>query len=101
MSKDFIILYGSQTNQSEAIAEQICAKCVDMKLDPRLFRMDEIDKKVFALILYIIFVIKLIISVFYRKRKISSNCCEFYGRWRSSRKRTSIFSQIKQEKSRK
>ena len=46
MSKEFLILYGSQTNQSESIADQIYAKCIDMKLDPRVCRMDEVDKEV-------------------------------------------------------
>ncbi|KAE9548452.1 hypothetical protein FO519_008335 [Halicephalobus sp. NKZ332] len=47
MSKDFLILYGSETNQSESIADQIYAKCIDMKLDPRVCRMDEVDKEFF------------------------------------------------------
>uniref|UniRef100_A0A7E4W6X1 Methionine synthase reductase n=1 Tax=Panagrellus redivivus TaxID=6233 RepID=A0A7E4W6X1_PANRE len=47
LSKDFLILFGSQTGQAESIADQIYAKCIDMKLDPRLCRMDEVDKEFF------------------------------------------------------
>ena len=46
MSREFLILYGSQTNQSESIADQIYAQCIDMKLDPKVCRMDEVDKEV-------------------------------------------------------
>ena len=46
MDKDLLILYGSQTGQGEAIADQIYAKCIDMGLSPRLCEMKEVDKEV-------------------------------------------------------
>uniref|UniRef100_A0AC35G6J4 Flavodoxin-like domain-containing protein n=1 Tax=Panagrolaimus sp. PS1159 TaxID=55785 RepID=A0AC35G6J4_9BILA len=47
LNKDFLILYGSQTGQSESIADQIYSKCIDMGLDPKLCIMKDIDKEFF------------------------------------------------------
>lgn len=46
---DFLIIYGSQTGQSESIAKQLCERVeTELKLSPRLFCMDQTEKQVCA-----------------------------------------------------
>uniref|UniRef100_A0A914VIP3 Methionine synthase reductase n=1 Tax=Plectus sambesii TaxID=2011161 RepID=A0A914VIP3_9BILA len=43
---DFLIIYGSQTGQSESIAKQLCERAeTELKLSPRLFCMDKTEKQ--------------------------------------------------------
>ncbi len=44
--KKFLLLYGSQTGQAKAIAEQICDKCTEAGLSPDIHCISDSDKKV-------------------------------------------------------
>ena len=44
--KKFILLYGSQTGQAQAIAEEICEQSIKAGYSPDLHCLSESDKKV-------------------------------------------------------
>lgn len=50
--KDFLILYGSQTGQAEAISEEIFDRAHKEGLSPRRFCLSLVEKKVFLFSLF-------------------------------------------------
>jgi len=46
VSRRFLLLYGSQTGQAQAIAEEIAEKATQHNLDADLFCLSQIEKKV-------------------------------------------------------